>query len=92
VKKLTDEEREYRALLENVRQLMKSKAGQDVVWFILSMCNLYGDQFSGNSRTFYEEGKRSVGLEILQLLEEADATIYPRLLLDMMKRKEARNG
>jgi len=84
-KKKSPEELEYHALIENVRELMKLRQGKEVIWYILSLCNLYGDIFTGNSRTFYEEGKRAVGLEILGLLEEADKTIYPRLLLERTK-------
>jgi len=81
-KKKTKEELEYHVLLENVRALLKSRAGKDVIWNILTFCDLYGDLFTGNSQTFYLEGKRSVGLYVLQLLEDADPTAYARLLLD----------
>ena len=90
MKKLTDEEREYQALLENIRSLMSGKGARGLVWHILSMCDLYSDAFAGNSRTFYIEGKRAIGLGILQLLDEADPTIYPRMLLE--KAKEIKNG
>jgi hypothetical protein len=48
----------------------------------LGLCNLYTSTFTGNSQTFYLEGKRDVGLDILKLLEDADPTIYPKLILD----------
>lgn len=83
---------EYDILLGNVRELLKLRQGRDVLWHVLSFCQLYTDIFSGNSSTFYLEGKRAVGLEILQMLEDADPTAYARLLLDKQKEKEASNG
>ena len=79
---LTPEEKEYELLLANVRKVLKSRAGKAVIWHILSMGNIYSDSFTGNSTTFYNEGRRAIGLQILQLLEDADTTLYPRLLLD----------
>lgn len=90
-RKLSTEEREDHALFESIRELMKTRVGKDLMWRILSMCELYVDTFTGNSSTFYREGKRAVGLEILQLLEDSDPTIYPNLLLYAQK-KERENG
>ncbi len=91
-KKKTNEELEYTALLANVREVCKTRQGKDVVWYILGMCDIYSDTFTGNSHTFYLEGKRAIALQILQLLEDADSTLYARLLLDNQKRKEGLNA
>lgn len=84
---LTPEEKEYELLLGNVREVLKSRAGKAVIWHILSLGNIYSDSFTGNSTTFYNEGRRAIGLQVLQLLEDADPTLYPRLLLDNMNVK-----
>ena len=84
-RKKTREEKEYHVLLENVRELSKHGFGKDFIWYVLASCNLYGDNFTGNSHTFYLEGKRAVGLQVLQLLEEAAPTLYARLLLEKQK-------
>ena len=49
------------------------------------MCQLYSESFTGNSTTFYNEGKRSIGLELLQMLEDTDKTAYAKLLLAQTK-------
>ena len=72
------------AFLANVRELASTRAGQEVLWRILELCNIYTDSFTGNSSTFYNEGRRSVGLQILAFLEDADPTIYPRLILQKL--------
>jgi hypothetical protein len=85
--KPTEEEKEYRILVKNTRELLKTRFGRDFVWHVLSLADLYGSQFSGNSTTFYNEGRRSVGIDVLQLLEDADPEAYPKLLLSKMKEK-----
>lgn len=72
---------EFEVLCKNMRAVLNTTAGRKVIWHLLSLCNLYVDNFTGNSQTFFLEGKRSVGLEILQLLESADKKAYPQLLL-----------
>lgn len=79
---VTQEEKDYEVLLANIREVLKSRQGKQFIWHILSLSNIYSDSFTGNSTTFYNEGRRSIGLQVLQLLEDADPTLYPRLLLD----------
>lgn len=67
------------------REVLRTKAGQKIVWEILAMCGIYSDTFTGNSQTFYLEGKRAIGLQILQAMEDADPTAYARLLLEHQK-------
>jgi len=91
-RKKTDEEKAYHVLLENVREMYKHRFGRDVLWHILSFCDLYSDTYTGDRRSDYLSGKRGVGLFILQMLEDADRTAYPRLLLEMQKREENNDG
>ncbi len=84
------EEIAHDLLVANTRDLLKTRSGRDFIWHVLSISNLYGDIFTGNSQTFYYEGKRAVGLEVLQLLEDVGKTAYAQLLLT--KQKEDENG
>ncbi len=90
--KETEEEkadRLYDELLQaNVLELMKTGAGKKVIWHILGLCGIYASSFTGNSTTFYNEGKRDIGLDVLRMLEDADDTIYARLQLEMIKEGE----
>jgi len=75
--KKTKEQKELDLLSANVRELMSSRQGKEVMWSMLSMCGIYSSM-PGE----FEAGKRQVGLDIMQMLDEADLTIYPRLLLE----------
>ena len=80
-----------KAFNANIREVMKLRAGREFIWAILAECGIYNDCFTGNSHGMYLEGRRSIGLNILEMLEQADPTIYPRLLLEKQE-QEADNG
>ena len=77
---------DYSILLSDLRDVMKTSQGKNVLWHVLSLCNIYSDVFTGNSQTFHLEGKRAIGLQILKLMEDADPSMYPRLILHQNKR------
>jgi hypothetical protein len=82
-----DFEKERQALIKSVREVAGSPSGEHVIWEILSMCGLYTTTFTGNSQGAFLEGKRSIGIEILEMLNETDSKFYPNLLLKKSKEK-----
>lgn len=90
-RKTTTEEKEYINLLDDIRKLSKLPQGRKFIWAVLELCDIYSDVFTGNSHTFYREGRRSVGLELLAMLEEADPTIYPSLIMEHAKKRIAQS-
>ena len=84
--KKTDEQKEYEILLANVRDLLRTRSGQDVLWHILSLCGIYSTAFTGNSQTFFNEGKRAIGLEVLDLINQADPEAYANMLKSRTKK------
>jgi hypothetical protein len=87
-REITEEEREHKAFLAAMRDEFKRPGMRDLLWHVLSMCNVWGGTFTGNSQTFYLEGKRQVGIELLQLIEEVDPTLFPRMMLEKQKTVE----
>ena len=78
-------------LLQNaVLKLSTSDEGKRFIYHILDLCGIHTSSFTGNSQTFYLEGRRSVGLEIISLMEAVDPRLYPKLLLTMQE--ETTNG
>lgn len=76
------EKKELNLLHANVRDLVSTRKGKEVLWEILGYCSVYSS-IPGK----FEAGRRQVGLDIIQLLEDSDPTIYPNLLLE-----KANNG
>lgn len=61
------EQKHKAQLLEEAdfRQLMAEPWGRRIVWRTLQRCGVFCSSMTGNSETFYREGRRSVGLEFL---------------------------
>ena len=76
---------DHTQLLMNIEDVAKTSAGVNVLWNILGLCNIYSYTPDGNA--FYD-GQRSIGIAILEMMEEVDPTLYPRLLLERSKLKE----
>jgi len=77
-----------RKLEADVASVMGTPQGRDVIWEVLSLCGIYDNQFTGNSGTFFNEGRRSVGIDLIQIINNADPTSYARLLLERAKLEE----
>lgn len=80
------EEKEYELLISNTRELLKLRHGKDFLWYVLSICDIYSVNTIKDMQGHYD-GRRSVGLEVLSLLEDVDPTAYPRLLLEKQSLK-----
>ena len=57
---------------EELKQVLSTYEGRSLLWRVLSMCRIYKDSFTGDNYTFYNEGKRSVGLDIITEIEQAE--------------------
>jgi hypothetical protein len=72
--------------IEDFKWLMSHKQGRRIVWRILEQAGVYRQTFTGNSETFFREGKRSIGLFVLAEVHEVSADAYVSML------KENQNG
>lgn len=80
---------EYELLVLNLKEVLSTSAGRNVLWHILDNAGIYASSFTGNSQTFFNEGRRNLGLYILSLMEDADPTCYPRMVLDNVKKLQS---
>lgn len=70
-------------LREALRRLLTTADGKLVVFWLLSRAGLYANAFDvGEAIERYRLGRQSIGLEILGKLDQIDARLYPRLLLE----------
>jgi hypothetical protein len=51
-----------------VKSVFNNKQGRKVLHHILSFCGIYQSAFTGNSTTFFNEGKREVGLRLIDMV------------------------
>jgi hypothetical protein len=57
-------------LIESIQAVMKTREGRRVMWWILEQAGVYRSSFTGNSTTFFNEGKRIVGLDLLTAINK----------------------
>lgn len=63
----------FKDLIRAYKEVFLShKDGRKVLDDILSRTGVFRTTFTGNSKTFFLEGARSVGLQILEMLEIAE--------------------
>lgn len=73
----TLEEKAQRAQeLEDIRFVMQTIPGRRVMWRMLSEANIFRSCFTGNSTTFYLEGKRDCMLPYYQDIMKACPELF----------------
>lgn len=73
--------------IDDLRWLMNSSQGRRVALRLLDMTGLRTSSFTGNSETFFKEGRRSVGLEFERQIANHCFSEY----LLMLKEHQERN-
>lgn len=81
VKRIRDRE------LENLRVLLSTPQGKEFVWGVLEFCGIFKDSMTGSSMTFYNEGRRSVGLKVLADVTKASPQAFVQMMMDNEKEK-----
>lgn len=86
-KTLRNAERAAREQLKSdLRSVMGTLAGRRFLWHILDdLCQLHGGSFTGNSTTFYNEGRRSVAIDVMKLVQQ----FCPETYVDMVREQIA---
>lgn len=77
-------------LLTAMRDLMASDNGKLLLFELINATGVFAGSFTGNSHTFYLEGKRAVGLFLYQLIMTADPHALQKLV--DFAREQARSG
>ena len=70
-----ENKREKKELAE-LKSVLESKSGRALIWRYLSLCGVFQLSYTGNSETFFKEGKRDVGLKIMAEIMEASSDKY----------------
>lgn len=71
----------------DTKWLMSSKQGRRWVWNFLGEAGVFRSSFTGNSETFFKEGKRAMGLMVLSEI----STHCPEMYVLMQTEARAKN-
>ena len=62
--------------LEDLGVVLSGPAGRRFVWRYLGACGVFKTSMTGDSYTYFNEGRRDVGLQLLADVMEADPNAY----------------
>lgn len=74
--------------VEELKQVLSTKAGMNVIWRILAKTGPFEGSFTGNSTTFFKEGRRSIGLEIITEINEASPRAFALMQLAIVDKEK----
>ena len=74
--------------LRDLSCVMQNARGRRLVWRFLESAMVFRTTFTGNSTTFFNEGRRALGLELLADIQEVAGDEYQL----MVKEAKDRNG
>ena len=73
-------------MFQALSSFLKTKGGRRFAWEVHQACRVMATSFTGNSKTFFNEGERNVGIFLFeQYFEEVDPDIISKI------RKEFKN-
>lgn len=72
--------RETRLAAEDFKWLMSDKRGRRIVFRWLERTGVFQSSFTGDAETFFREGQRNVGLQLLAQVNDLTPQLYPTML------------
>ena len=87
-KKFKQKGLEFKIILKTV---LDTYEGRTVLWEFLSRCDLYKGGYTGDNSAYFYEGRRDIGLSILQDIMDIDKNYYTTMMNEADRRAEA-NG
>ena len=66
--------------LADFMHVMESAQGRRVVYRYLGICGLYRTSFTGNNTTFFNEGRRDIGLQLMADVQDSSPELYLKML------------
>lgn len=78
-----------RSLALDFVEVLGLPAGRRIFWWLLEVSGVYRSSFTGNSTTFFNEGRRDLGLMLLGKITEAKPEALILMMQESKKREEA---
>ncbi len=67
--------------------VLNDTKGRHVLWMILANAKIYNPSFTGNSHTFFNEGRRSIGLDLLESINSINPKGYANMMIENVNRE-----
>lgn len=73
---------------EEIKSILSTKLGRRFIWRHMSDAGIFTSCFTGNSATFFNEGKRDVGLKILAEVMEYSPDSFVTMMKESKETEE----
>ena len=80
----------FNRLKKDYKDIFQSAAGHRVLDDLLSKAQIWETTFTGNSKTYFNEGRRDLGLYIFKMVNAADPNIIAQFIFDNAKLKASK--
>lgn len=67
-------------MLDTFRVALSNEPTRKLLRWVLDQTGMFDTTFTGDSATFYREGRRDIGLEIVAMLNQIDPYEFVRLM------------
>ena len=71
--------------------IMSNKRGRRFIWRLLEKAGVFRSSFTGNSETFFREGARNIGLQVLAMVHEHTPESYTLMLSEQKEHDRSSN-
>ena len=79
--------------IEDLKNILQTKAGRNVLWQIMEQANVFGLSYTGDAKsTFFNEGARSAGNRLLVQIQQASPESFLLMQKERMDRVQAENS
>lgn len=86
VKGAREERSKRQQEIDDMKVVLSTRAGRRFVWRHLTNAGIFQSTFTGNSATFFNEGRRDIGLKMLAEVNAASPESY------LLMMKESNEG
>lgn len=90
IKKLQDQQnaidaKELNQLKSDIRLVFGGAEGSRVLVWLLDKCGIFSITFTSKEGIYFNEGRRSIGLEIIELIRDTDINLYLKAIRETTK-------
>lgn len=73
---------------EDIKKLMSEQWGRRLMWRMLDKAGIYRTSFTGNSETFFREGMRNFGIQLIAAINDTCPEQYALMVTESKEVKE----
>jgi len=77
--------------LNDIKSVMETPAGRRFIWRVMDRAGVFRGCFTGNSTTFYNEGRRDMGLFVLNDVLETCPKLFSQAQDEQKETNEKRD-